>query len=156
MKVIKLILIFPILFILFGVIFTELNKMYWDNKIKTMCDKDAGLTIYEKVTVSENQYKVIRSPLANVVILPLENKMKSGDPYFIRYDRKKMGKIFLYITRDEQFIVRRSDGKILSEVVSYSRVGGDFPVGFEQSYSSCGRDESELKLLNTVVTIEEN
>ena len=156
MKVIKYILIFPIVFIFFGLIFTELNKMYWDKKTQSMCDKGAGLTIYERVVVSKKQSPSIKFSPRNTIIFPLEGREKEGDLFFRRYEHKDMSKWLLKIVKHQQSIVRRSDGKVLGARISYSRVGGDFPLGFEQSYFSCGRNVKDILLLNSVVSIEEN
>jgi len=51
-SVIKFIALTPLILIglvVMAFVFTLLNKAYWDYRVKQMCEKDGGVTVYEKV-----------------------------------------------------------------------------------------------------------
>ncbi|MDK1030156.1 MAG: hypothetical protein QGD96_12625, partial [Anaerolineae bacterium] len=137
----------PVVLVVIAFLFCEANKAYWDHKVTEMCEKDGGVTVYEKVEISKTDYPDIQVTSKNLLILPSEKNVKLGYPFFYRYRMYYMRQGFLNVVRHEQSIVRSHDGKLLSKHISYGRSGGDFPTGFHPSHFSCGRDEDILKLL---------
>ena len=154
MKIVKWLFAVPIILIVLGFVGTEINKAYWDSKVREMCEKDGGVTVFEKVEISKDDYPDIRVTSKNLLILPPERKAKSGDPLFYRYNLHYIRQGFLNVVRHEQSIIRSQDGKLLSKHISYGRQGGDFPTGLHPSHFSCGRDEVNLKLLKSVITVK--
>jgi hypothetical protein len=55
LKLIKWLLFAPIVLIGLGVLGTELNKAYWDSKVKALCEKEGGVTVFEKMEISRKQ-----------------------------------------------------------------------------------------------------
>lgn len=116
--------------------FYEGRKAYWDYRVREMCEKDGGVTVYEKVLISTEQYKNLPK-VADSVSIPPEALMKPESPAFSTLSESVLREWQPRITRREQQIKRRLDGKVIGKIVSYSRVGGDFPtvIGHPTSFS---------------------
>ena len=146
-------------FILVGLVviaflFFEANKAYWDHRVAKMCEKDGGVTVFEKVEILKTDYPNIKVTSNNLLILPSEKNVKQGDPFFYKYNVLSIRQGFINITRHEQLVIRNKDRKILSRHISYGRSGGDFPTGFHPSNFLCGSNEANRKLLKTVITVK--
>jgi hypothetical protein len=133
---------------------TELNKAYWDSKVRAMCEKDGGVMVFDRVQISKAAFPKIKLTSKKMLILPFEDQARSDNPFFLRTHSEFLHKGFINVMRHEQSIVRREDGKVLSTHISYGRSGGDLPIGFHPSHYSCGSDEVSLELLKSVITIK--
>jgi hypothetical protein len=120
----------------FGWTFWEVagKKMYWDAKVRQLCAKDGGIKVYETVELPAhlyNQYAKINW------IFPEKSRAKSSDKFYsetiIFYYRRDDPRV----TRRQYRIVRRSDGKILGESISYGRGGGDIKGPWFSSSYQC-------------------
>jgi hypothetical protein len=56
MKTLRWLLAAPFLLVIVGVIGTELNKAYWDSRVRKLCESEGGITIYEPVTLTQDEY----------------------------------------------------------------------------------------------------
>jgi len=102
-----------------------------DKLVDQLCDKDAGIYIYERVEAPASYFKVP----GELPQTPLEQKppdlshpfvLRQGEPqYFLKGNPA--------VVRKEVLIVRQSDQKILSRRVGYSRYGGE--LALLQSFS---------------------
>ena len=54
------------------------SQSYWDAKVKEMCEKDGGVTVYERVKISQRTSKLL---WGQGLPLPTENTRKDS-PYF--------------------------------------------------------------------------
>lgn len=155
--IIKLIALIPVILIglvILAFIFTLLNKAYWDYRVRQMCEKDGGVTVYKKVKILKGMYPNLISS-RGVLIIPSENHAKSNDPFFSTYKSVELHNGTLVVFRSEQSIIRAKDKKELSLHVTYSRRGGDFPFSLSHpSYFGCGFDEKEINLLKSVITVK--
>ncbi len=121
------------------------RQAYWDAKVKEMCEKDGGVTVYERVYISGNEYQQLTGGHGSVPV-PDERSSNKNTPYFSRLFTREINAVNPKVTRSETEIVRRVDNKVLGKVVIYSRVGGDLPTGIgHDTYSSC-EDIPQLKL----------
>jgi hypothetical protein len=122
------------------VAFYEGRKAYWDAQIRTLCAKDGGFTIFERVTLSKEEYERLGG-YAGDIRIPFVGKDPKGSPYVLEILRTPLRKgEEPYVARNETLIRRRVDGKLLSRGVEYLRRGGDLPMGlFHPSSFSCPR-----------------
>jgi len=113
------------------------RQAYWDAKVKEMCEKDGGVTVYERVEITGDEYKQFGGAEGTIPV-PDERLSKRDIPYFSKLSVKEINTEYPRVTRRETEIVRRADGKVLGKVVIYARVGGDFPTGITHAtYFSC-------------------
>jgi hypothetical protein len=113
------------------------RKLVYDAVVLSLCAKDGGVKVYETVE------------------LPAERFDKYGQVSFWRPDRGEdalgpeyVFKVttFYYLKgnpetwRTHKKVIRRSDVKLLSESVRYSRRGGDLPGPWHPSSFSCPKE----------------
>jgi hypothetical protein len=100
---------------------------YWDQRVKEMCEKDGGVTVYENVQLTAEEFKRLGGTEAGIA-LPTEDA-KRDFPYFMETTYTNIRDQNPQVLRLETVVKRRSDGKILGRSVYYSRSGGDLPTG---------------------------
>jgi hypothetical protein len=47
----------PLILIGLAIAGTEFNKAYWDHKVRELCEKDGGVTVYEAIELSPEEFK---------------------------------------------------------------------------------------------------
>jgi len=127
----------PIALVLLAVgyfIYCEMNKAYWDRKVKELCEHDGGIKVYEN-TLIPNKYisadNTIRIPtLSPAQRKPFDWEAKQDDEFYRAIEKKILRNNLVAIHKSTIKIVRSTDGKVLGEAVYYGRSGGDFPTGF--------------------------
>lgn len=116
----------PIVVLVAGIGGCEARKEYYDWQVRKMCEKDGGVTIYDRVSVTRSQFeamgkvggfasvppKRLASPDAPVFSVATEIVIKEGRPG---------------VRKREETVFRSADEEIVALVVSYWREGGDFP-----------------------------
>jgi len=107
------------------------QQSYWDAQINEMCERDGGVTIYERVKISKKDSVFL---WGQGLPLPTENTRKDS-PYFWEMTEKKIHDSYPKVVRAEDLVKRRSDGKVLGKSIRYWRGGGDFPTGFSEATS---------------------
>ena len=132
--------------------FCEARKAYWDHRVKEMCEKDAGVKIYETVLLSKKQYEQF-GRVAGYVSIPVRNLAKdeivisdSKDSY-IRETQPT-------VLKTEVLIKNRETQKILAQYSLYSRVGGDFPSIAHPSSYSCPASISVYRSLEKIFLVK--
>ena len=154
-KAIKWILLLPVILIALGIAYCEANKAYWDHRVRELCDKDGGVTVFERMEISKADYPNLEYTSLGALIFPSQTHAKPEDPFFIEFNSKSLREGFTDVFRFEQSIVRTIDGKRLSKLVSYSRRGGDFPTGIVHPSSfSCGDEDRNLRTYISSVTLK--
>jgi hypothetical protein len=115
------------------------RQSYWDAKVKEMCEKDGGVTIYEKVHISKSEidrgvlpmtadgklgvaFQELASPDAPVYAVNKTKILREGSPG---------------VWRSEWDVIRRADKSTVARVVVYERIGGDFPSPAHDSRIAC-------------------
>jgi hypothetical protein len=110
-----------------------------------MCEQDGGVTVYERVYITAEEYNQLTGGRGTVPV-PDERSSNKSAPYFSRSLTREINAASPKVMRRETEIVRRVDNKVLGKVVIYSRVGGDLPTGIgHDTYSGC-QDVPKLKL----------
>jgi hypothetical protein len=101
------------------------SQMYWDHRVKELCEKDGGVTVYEKVELTKEEF--------NKLDIPFEKHAKPDTPYY----RVSLVDVVINdsprVWKGGQKIVRRSDGKVLGMQIYYARRGGDILTGISES-----------------------
>jgi hypothetical protein len=114
--------------------FYEGRKAYWDHKVRELCEKDGGVMVYERTTIDVKQAKELPKIEGSISIPPrvlakLTTPLVSADIEGVIREQGPR------VVRREKRVIRRSDGKEVGRMVSYSRIGGDFPTGFREGTS---------------------
>ena len=146
---IKLLFLIPLAlmgFVVLFYIYTELNKAYWDKKVRRLCEKDGGVTVYEEIELFKSNYPTLKFTSKNSLILPSEQETKGKEPFFYRFSSQVLRAGDPEIRKYEDFIVMREKKKVLGKRIIYSRVGGDFPTGISHHSSFSCRD---IRSINT-------
>jgi hypothetical protein len=118
------------------VAFLEGRKAYWDAQIRTLCAKEGGFTIFERVTLSKEEYERFGGYAGDIQI-PYVGEDPKGSPYVLEILMTSLREGEPYVVRAEILIRRRVDGKLLSRGVQYGRRGGDLPMGLHPSSFMC-------------------
>ncbi len=139
---------------------TTLNKAYWDHRVDEFCAKDAGMTIYQKIEVSKNEYPNIRIKSNGKINLPTyvqpEKSLIGNEPFYkiIKTEYIKEGNPSVF--RHIESVIRGSDKKVLSTYITYGRSGGDylfFEGPFHPSFHECEKSQSNINTSSSVITI---
>lgn len=146
-KIIHIVITVLFFSIWFGVAFWEVTgkKMYWDAKVRKLCAIDGGVKVYETVELTPDlldKFGRIR--------IPFESKVCPTDLYLREMDVENLGYKNPKLTRTKHMIIRRSDGKLLGESISYGRGGGDLPGPWEGSYFLCPDPSHRVGLSNSI------
>lgn len=116
------------------------EKWQLDAQVHELCPKDGGMKIYETVALPADQFdqwgmvKFYR-PTGGEDALGPEYVYRQQDTYFRRGNPE--------MWRTHTAVIRRSDGKVLGEVVRYTRRGGDMPGPWADSSLSCPPIETD-------------
>lgn len=124
--IVKVLVSMPLLLIglvILAVAYTELNKAYWDYRVKELCEKDGGVTVFETVKLTKDEYENL-----GVYISPTRSKAKSNG-YFFESETEIIREKNPIVRRYVSHLYRSSDKKLLGTRVGYSRIGGDIPTG---------------------------
>lgn len=136
MTVIKSILFVPFVLIVLGIIGTTLNKAYWDEQVRLLCEKDGGVTVYESVNISKEQYLKNDGYKGMITVAP-ESTSKPYHEFYKKQSVTTLNKSNPIVSKSEFITYRKSDDKKLGKWVTYSRGGGDFPTGLHHSHFGC-------------------
>ena len=158
MKPVKFVLMLPVTFIgllVVALIFTVLNKAFWDARVRYLCAHEGGVTVYETVDLSAPEYADIATDINGIPFIPFDS-YRDTDDLLYRVSSSELTQKFggIEIARRVGSIVRSTDDMTLSTNVSFSRRGGDFVTfGAPGSSFSCGdlndgRPELEIQTFN--------
>jgi hypothetical protein len=129
------------------------SQSYWDAQIDSLCKKDGGITIYERVRVSAEDYRRLGG-IQGTIPVPTENTRKPGYPFVARTLRTVLSDGDPRVSRTETIYYRVADGKALARLVRYVRVGGDLPVYDHPSAFSCPDAKSAAAAERSIFLIE--
>ena len=161
-SVIKLISLIPLILIglvVLAFIFTLLNKVYWDYRVKQMCEKDGGVTVYEKVELTQEEYKKHDGENGIISSVPSENTSAAlHSLYLSKQSTSILRKAIPEVVRYEFLIYRKRDGKQLGKMVTYYRSGGDFPtiIGHPSGFSCRDIPDFKLNVEQQIFSVKEN
>ena len=125
------------------------KKLYWDAKVRELCEKDGGVKVYETVELPAEMFD--KWGMVNFY-RPTQGENALGLEFLLSWNVSylKTGNPSLY--RSHTQIFRRSDDKLLGESVGYSRGGGDLPGPWQPSSYSCPETYGQVPLLKEIFT----
>lgn len=139
LKIIAFLFLIPVLLVGAAVIwlgFCEARKAYWDHHIRRMCEVNGGVKILEPVTITKSQYLLAQKVAGHISIAP-KGLLKSDDVVFSVAMEDEIKRSNPRVIKREESIKRRVDEKLVASIITYSRIGGDFPTFAHPSYFSC-------------------
>jgi len=110
------------------------RQTYWDAKVKEMCEKDGGVTVYERTTISVKQTEELPK-IEGSISIPHQSLAKLTAPLISTDSEEVLRESGPRVVRRERVVIRQSDRKVVGKMVSYSRIGGDFPTGISEGTS---------------------
>lgn len=124
-------------------IISSLVKVYYNNKVSALCDKDGGVKVYETVTLPKERF----NQWGRILIPNIKNYGNLNDEYYYESfpNQLRNGNPEIYQLHEK--VYRKIDRKLLGETVRYSRRGGDLPGPWAASFFSCP-NESDITDLN--------
>lgn len=127
------------------------RQAYWDSKVKEMCDKDGGVTVFETVQLGTQDHRNI-DEILDVLPRDKDSMLASRKPYYLQVTQSTIRQSNPVVMRGKTEIYRRSDSKLLGRSVRYWRTGGDFPTGLSQgTHYIC---PANSKLVERVFTVQ--
>jgi hypothetical protein len=132
-----------IVLLILAVGFFEGRKAYWDSKVKEMCEKEGGVKVFEKISISLERYNRIPK-VGGFISMGPESSLKPEDVVFWVMTENVLRDWNPRVVRREELVKRRTDGKTMGKIISYSRIGGDFPNGISHHSSFACPEPNQL------------
>lgn len=135
--------LFPLLIAAIGL--SGCEKARLDEEVRRLCAIDGGVRVYETVVLPAEKFDKY-----GLALIPSKDKATLNDDYF----SERL--ITFYIKGNPELwrthfrIMRRSDGKVLGESISYTRRGGDLPGPWQASSFICPNPGTRLSLEQSV------
>jgi hypothetical protein len=107
-------------------IYAESKKEYWDQQVKALCEKDGGVTVYQHVKVTPEEYEKYGGGYGAISVMDDSSTSEPQYPYVSKSEQEFFHKKDPQVYRRIGTIYRREDGEILGTLVSYARAGGNF------------------------------
>jgi hypothetical protein len=121
----------------------EREKDRLDTEVRRLCANDGGVKVYEQVTLSPDKF----DKYGSINFYHRMSKEPLGPEYVFEADINYFRKGNPEMWRNHYRVIRRSDGKVLGESVSYSRRGGDLPGPWHDSSFQCPEHAGDASLL---------
>jgi len=112
------------------------RQAYWDAQVREMCERDGGVTIYEKLSISRSDVDLL-GRVGETIGIPAKELANPKAPVYEEIKITYIKKGNPQVTRSEMNVVRRSDRLVIARAVIYARSGGDFPSPSHPSSFSC-------------------
>jgi hypothetical protein len=120
------------------ILYSEGRKAYWDTKVAEMCEKEGGIKVYKPVELDANEYSALLNRQSQLD-LPSE-RSASPDAKYVHSTKTE------YVVRDQlevrkyvTQVLRRPGPDVLSEKITFSRVGGELFALVHSSSFTCPR-----------------
>jgi len=116
----------------------------WDSKVRELCARDGGVTVYERIPISEDQFAALPKARGSVVVPAEPQRNAPTVPAFYTSSESVIRHQNPTVIRRESLVRRAADGTVVGRIVSYSRIGGDVPIGIGHPSSFICPDYTEL------------
>ena len=127
-KAIKWILLLPLILAGLGIAYCEANKAYWDHRVRELCKKDGGVTVFETIAISNEEFRLLPN-VGGVVTLPSIGTENENHHYFEKSKTTILHRSNPYVWRTDVVIVMRDSDRVMAKYATFHRRGGDFPSG---------------------------
>lgn len=154
---VKMLLIVPgvlVLLLLLAIGFFEGRKAYWDYRVQEMCVKDGGTRIHEHELLTRLEAQENGLLIGDMLVIPPRPEPLLNNGYYIDYESVYLRTGAPSVFRSRSTVVRARDRKVLAEMISYSRVGGDFPTFAHPSAMSCSEANTAITQFRTTIRIK--
>ena len=113
------------------------SQVYWDAKVKDLCEKDGGITVYKKVEISRKDHPEWEYAANGELKVPLEQYCENTCDFYI----SKTEQVYLSrnpeVWRSSSKLIRAEDKVVIAQSVNYARIGGDLVTVDHPSGYSC-------------------
>jgi hypothetical protein len=118
----------------FTLLLAGCEKARLDEQVKELCAKDGGIKVYEAVKLPADRFDQwgMVKPYD-----PTKGENTLGPDYIFKREIHYYRQGNPEMSREHYRVIRRSDGKLLSETILYGRGGGDMPGPWHDSSFSC-------------------
>jgi hypothetical protein len=113
----------------------ERAKTRLDREVDRLCAIDGGVKVFETVEVPPEYLPERGEIFPQYANRPFEQRL--GPEYQLKTSTTYLVDGNPRLSRFEALVIRRSDGKVLGQSISYSRVGGDLPGPAHPSSYGC-------------------
>lgn len=154
---VKAVLLIPavlLAMLLLAVGFFEGRKAYWDYRVQEMCVKDGGTRIHEHELLTRLEAQENGLLIGDMLVIPPRPEPLLNNGYYIDYESVYLRTGAPSVFRSRSTVVRARDRKVLAEMISYSRVGGDFPTFARPSAMSCSEANTAITQFRTTIRIK--
>ena len=115
------------------------TKSELDEEVRRLCAIDGGIRVYQTVTLPPDDFA--ESGMINFY-RPTQGENALGPNYIFsmtrdRFTKKPSSEFAAQMSKVHVLIIRRVDGKLLSEMTVYERGGGDIPGPWHPSSYRC-------------------
>ena len=117
-----------------------------DEEVRQLCAKDGGIKIHERVGLTADRFD--ESGFINFYHRMSKDPLGPEYIFESRIDYYRRGNPEMW--RNYHRVIRRFDGKVLGESVTYSRRGGDLPGPWHESSFGCPAHTGDATLLKEV------
>jgi hypothetical protein len=117
-----------------------------DEEVRSLCAKDGGIKIHERVGLTEDKFD--ESGFINFYRRTSSDPLGPDYVFESRIDYYRKGNPEMW--RNYYRVIRRFDGKVLGESITYSRRGGDLPGPWHESSFGCPAHSGDATLLKGV------
>ncbi len=127
------------------------RKIYYDVEVNRLCRVDGGVKVYETVKLPAEKFD--KWGQINFY-KPTQGENTLGTEYVYRSTNFSIRQNNPDLRRDHVQIFRKSDMKLLGEVTTYVRGGGDLPGPWQPTAYRCpdGSNANGVVLMNKVFT----
>jgi hypothetical protein len=131
----------------------ERTKTKLDREVDRLCAIDGGVHIYETVKLPKENFGPDGEVFPKYRGLPFD-RGRYGPEYYLRSEEKALRRESPSMYRFSVGIVRRSDGRVMGEQISYVRRGGDFPGPWADSVYGCN-EKPGVQSIESMVFIQQ-
>lgn len=127
----------------YATFFTEKARL--DREVKRLCAIDGGIKVYETVKLPAERFDQ-----SGQISIPYKKNVKPEDEYYYESSTVYLIKGNPELRQYRSQIYRRSDGGLLGDSISYSRIGGDMPGPWQPSSFMCSANEGFNYLMKQI------
>lgn len=106
--------------LIYSSFFTEKDRL--DREVKRLCAIDGGIKVYETVKLSAERFDRYGQ-----ISIPYKENVKTGDEYYYESSTIYLIRGNPELVKYRYEVYRQFDGKLLGEIINYSRRGGGIP-----------------------------